>query len=312
MAGPASRPILCIDVGGTSTKLGLFTHRPPVQMLDTIASVGPVESFAEALCRSISRSLESNNLHTSSLLGLGVAVAGFLNDDRDRMIYNSNLPWLEGYPLRDRLTRQFHTRVAMEIDSNAAALAEQRYGVGSDSSRFLCIAVGTGLGVGMIVNGEPLRFAYGCMGDPGHVIVQRNGPACTCGGHGCAESFVSAPVLAEQYRAARGLDSQISLRDVINAAREGDEAATAVLNTAGTWLGVATASFANIFFPDLIAFAGGLAEAGDLVLASLRESFEISASVFARAQVTLTRAILGATATLTGAACTVAGCDDAR
>jgi glucokinase len=299
------RPILCVDIGGTSTKLGFFNQAPPVEIIRSIPSVGPAESFAQALCASIRGILKANALSESSIAGLGVAVAGFLDDDRGSMIYNPNLPWLEGYPLRTHLAREFPARVELEIDSNAAALAEHRFGIGRDSSRFLCIAVGTGLGVGMIVNGEPLRFSYGCMGDAGHVIVQRDGPPCPCGGRGCAEIFVSAPVLAEQYRTARGLTKQASLRDVITAAYDGNEIAIQVLETAGAWLGVASASFANTFFPDRIAYAGGLAEAGDFLMTSLRRSFDTSAAKFAREQVTLCRASLGANATITGAACAI-------
>jgi glucokinase len=301
----ASEPILCVDIGGTSTKIGLFKDAPPAEIIHSLPSVGPAESFSESLCHSIRQVLNANALSDDSIAGLGVAVAGFLDDNRGRMIYNSNLPWLEAYPLQAHLAREFHTRVELEIDSNAAALAEHRFGIGRDSSRFLCIAVGTGLGVGMIVNGEPLRFSYGCMGDAGHIIIQRDGPDCPCGGRGCAEMFVSAPVLAEQYRSARRLDTQTSLRDVITAADHGDEIAIQILETAGAWLGVATASFANTFFPDRIAFAGGLAEAGDFLMTSLRRAFQTSASKFAREQVTLCRASLGANATITGAACAI-------
>jgi glucokinase len=276
-----------------------------VSPIESVASVGPADSFVDSLSAAIADVLVAKSLEVRFLSGIGVAVAGFINPDRDRMIYNPNLPWLEDYPLRDRLAEQFHTQVGLEVDSNAAALAEQCFGIGADSSRFLCLAVGTGLGVGMIVNGEPLRFAYGCMGDAGHVVVQRNGPDCPCGGRGCAEILVSAPVLAEQYRRAHALKNQVSLRDVITAARDGDESAIRILETAGTWLGIATASFANTFFPDCIAFAGGLAEAGDFVMQSVQESFSSSASKFAREQVTLRRASLGANATITGAACAI-------
>ncbi|MBV8898293.1 MAG: ROK family protein [Acidobacteriaceae bacterium] len=299
--GQHTRPILCVDIGGTSTKIGLFEQSPPVEIIDSLPSSGPASSFMEALCTRIRAVLNTKSGHP--VFGLAVAVAGFLDENRDRMIYNPNLPWLENYPLRAHLAREFETRVELEVDSNAAAQAEQRFGSGQDSKRFLCIAVGTGLGVGMIIGGEPLRFSYGCLGDAGHVVIQRDGPLCPCGGRGCAEIFVSAPVLAEQYRAARRLDAPTSLRDVILAARHGDQAAIEVLDTAGGWLGVASASLANIFFPDRIAFAGGLAEAGDFVMTGLRRTFETSASQFARDQVTLCRATLGANATITGAAC---------
>jgi glucokinase len=287
--------ILCIDIGGTSTKAGIFRPSAELQFIGSIPSRGPADSFADALAKLIAEPAEGAD-------GLGVAIAGFLSENRDRMIYNSNLPWLENFPLRDFLARRFDGPVELEVDSNAAALAEYHQGSGMGSSRFLCLAAGTGLGVGMIIDGQPLRFSYGCMGDPGHVIVQPNGPLCTCGGHGCAEILISAPRLAEEYRATKALARECSLRDVIEAAREGDEAAIAVLEHAGEWLGIATASLANSFYPDRVAYAGGLAEAGELVMRSVERSFHYAAGTFTKNQVTLERAKLGAMSTLTGAA----------
>ena len=291
-------PVLCVDIGGTSTKLGTFERPDKLSYSESVPTTGPAGDFAEELARAIGRTIAA----TPAVAGIGIAVAGFLNEERDRMVYNSNLPWLENYPLREHIESATRLPVELEVDSNAAALAEYHLGVGRTSQRFLCAAIGTGFGVGMILNGEPLRFAYGCMGDPGHMIVQPNGPLCTCGGRGCAEILVSAPVLAEDFRARSGRQEQCTLRDVIHAARAGDEVAVSVLEHAGEWLGIATATLANTFFPDQIAFAGGLAEAGDFVLTAVRRSFEYSASHFARSRVVLSKASLGAMATLSGAA----------
>jgi glucokinase len=291
--------VLCVDIGGTSTKIGIFDGGQ-TRILESIATRGPADSYIDSLSETLKRAQESAD--SAHLVGIGVAIAGFLNEDRDRMIYNSNLPWLEGYPLRDRLANELNVCVQLEIDSNAAALAEHHLGVGRGSERFLCLAVGTGIGVGMIINGEPLRFAYGCLGDAGHIIVQANGPVCTCEGRGCAEILVSAPILAEKYRVKSGVQNSLSLRDVIEAARAGDKVASTIIEEAGEWLGIATASLANMFFPERIAIAGGLAEAGDLLMKSVERTFDYSASKFARDRVTLSRARLGAMATITGAA----------
>ena len=292
--------VLCVDIGGTSTKVGIFDCGGQARLLESIATRGPAESFVESLSETLKRARQS--VATADVLGIGIAIAGFLNQDGDRMIYNSNLPWLEGYPLRDRLASELDVCVRLEVDSNAAALAEHHLGVGRGSARFLCLTVGTGLGVGMIINGEPLRFAYGCLGDAGHIIVQANGPLCTCEGRGCAEIFVSAPVLAEKYRVKSGVQNSLSLRDVIEAARARDEIAITIIEDAGEWLGIATASLANMFFPEHIAIAGGLAEAGDLLPNSVKRTFDYSASKFARDHARLSRATLGAMATMTGAA----------
>ena len=299
---PPGAVVLCVDIGGTSTKLGVFQLPDRLRPLETIPSRGPAEDFGKSLSDAVLRIQQLVYHEQQSVAGVGVAVAGFLNDERDRMIYNSNLAWLEGYPLGNVLKTECSLPVELEVDSNAAALAEYHLGVGHPASRFLCLTIGTGLGVGMIVEGHPLRFAYGCLGDAGHIVVQPNGPLCSCGGRGCAEVLVSAPLLAEEFRVRMNYQHACSLRDVIEAANEGNATASVIIEHAGEWLGITTASLANIFYPDRIAFAGGLAEAGDLLLSSIRKSFAYSAGAFTKERVTLTRAALGSKATLNGAA----------
>jgi len=299
----AQTSILCADIGGTSTKAGVVDTRGELALLDSIPSRGPdARSFADALGQLIDSVREAAIREERQLTGVAVAIAGFLDPDRGRMVYNSNLPWLENFPLREHLANRFDMRVELEADSNAACMAEYCFGSGRGSRRFLCLTAGTGLGAGMAIDGLPLRFAYECLGDIGHIIVQPNGPLCTCGGRGCAEALISAPVLADHYRERGGASSRVSLRHVISAARDGDDIAVSILREAGEWLGIAAASMANIFFPDRIAIAGGLSAAGDLLLNPLKAAFESSASEFARSRATLCQAALGPMATLTGAA----------
>ncbi len=181
-------------------------------------------------------------------------------------------------------------------------MAEYRLGSGQGSNRFLCLTAGTGLGVGMTIDGSPLRFAYGCLGDIGHVIVEPRGPLCTCGGRGCAEILVSAPVLAERYKCRTNRQEETTLRTVIEQAEGGDPEAASILTRAGECLGIAIASMANIFFPDHIAIAGGLSAAGALVLEPAERAFRETACILARSSVTFTQAKLGSTATIIGAA----------
>ena len=296
--------ILCVDIGGTSTKAGVLSSEGEIKHVDSILSKPDVESFFENLAGLIART-------KASAAGdggweprqLGVAVAGFLDDAREYLVYNSNLAWLEGFPLRQRLQGRFPgVEIELEVDSNAATMAEFHFGSGQGSSRFLCVTAGTGLGVGMTIDGLPLRFAYGCLGDIGHTVVMRDGPVCTCGGRGCAEILVSANTLANEYARLSGSNCATSLRHVIERALGNDAAAMSVLETAGEWLGVAVASMANTFFPDHIAIAGGLSAAGEFVMRPAERVFRETACVLARSSVTFTRAKLGAMATLIGAA----------
>lgn len=298
---PGNDCVLGVDIGGTSTKAGIVDAAGALSSVDSIPTGPNPELFLSALCELIGRTLEAGRSAGAEMAGIGVAVAGFLDERRDHLVYNSNLAWLEGFSLRAPLARRFGLPVELEVDSNAAAVAEWRYGSGRGSRRFLCVTSGTGLGVGMVIDGEPLRFAYGCLGDIGHVIVERDGPLCTCGGHGCAEIMVSAPAVARRFQERAGIEGNVSLRDVIEAARGGHEAAIEMLAEAGEWLGIAAASLANTFFPDQIAIAGGLSEAGDLVMRAAERAFDKHAGTFTRGQTSLGRAALGSRATLVGA-----------
>jgi glucokinase len=284
--------VLCVDIGGTSTKAGLLDPTGRLSSLSSIETRPDGDRFASSLCGLIKRTLTAASVAPR---GIGIAVAGFLDSDRTCLAYNPNLPWLEHFPLKQRLTDEFAIPIELEIDSNAACIAEYRFGFNQTPARFLCITAGTGMGVGMTINGDLLRFSHGCMGDPGHIIVDSSGPLCSCGGRGCAEAIISAPALAERYRVA-------SLRDVITAAEAGKPAAIEILYDAGHALGIAAASLAHIFFPDQIAIAGGLSAAGNLLMEPLEESFQKVASHHARSQTKISRAFLGPNATLIGAA----------
>jgi glucokinase len=304
MSLPAELPVLCVDIGGTSTKVATVTRDGNVEFAESIPTRPDRSSYINALLDLIRRVRTSaKEKWQRDFNQLGVAIAGFLDEERNYFIYNSNIAWLEGFPLRTELEHALPgMAVEIEVDSNAAMMAEYLLGSGKRSKRFLSLTCGTGLGVGLAVNGVPVRYAYGCLGDIGHLIVLRDGPRCTCGGRGCAEIMVSAPAVAERYKQASGQSGDLSLRHVIELADGGDKLARAELEAAGGWLGIAIASLSNTFFPDHIAIAGGLSAAGPLVLDPAERVFRESACVLARSSVTFTRATLGSMATLIGAA----------
>jgi len=294
-----SSPVLCVDIGGTSTKAAILDIDGRLGAIKSIPTRPDTESFLETMVELIEITRADAGVEVKQM---GIAMAGFVDAARNSLVYNSNLMWLHGFPLRTRLEERFpEFAIELEVDSNASTMAEYHFGSGQGSRRFLCLTVGTGLGVGMTVDGVPLRFAYGCMGDIGHTVVLRDGPLCTCGGRGCAEALVSSTTIARDYQTQTHAAGDITLRDVIEAAHAGDAQATSLLAGAGEWLGVAAATLAHAFFPDHIAIAGGLSAAGDIVLAPAERVFRETASVFAREKATFCRASLGSTATLLGA-----------
>lgn len=290
-----ARFALGIDIGGTNTKVALVSQSGEVEGIETFLTG---RSDPAELVRKIEDAAERIR-KDNSIGGAVIAVAGFLNPARDRLSYNPNLEWLVGFPLRDTIANSLRTDAALEVDSNASCLGEYRFGAGRGSQRFLCLVSGTGLGAGMVIDGELLRFMGECIGDAGHVVVDADGPECPCGGRGCAEAFVSEPAIVARAQCGS------SLREVIQNARQGNARGSAELAAAGRALGIAMASLAQIFFPDCIAFAGGLAEAGDLVLPAAEESFRRTVNADARCHVRFLKAALGWRATVIGAAAPV-------
>jgi glucokinase len=283
---------LGVDIGATNTKVALVSDDGEVAEIETFPT-GREDTARLIACI---RDAAARCRGTASIRGAGAAVAGFINPERDRLSYNPNLEWLVGFPLRDAMADALGVTVQLEVDSNASCLSEYRYGAGRGSSRFLCLVGGTGLGGGMVIDGELVRFMGECIGDAGHVVVDANGPVCPCGGRGCAEVLVSEHTIVERAQSGG------TLREVMENARHGNIRAVAELAAAGRALGVAMASLSQIFFPDRIALAGGLAEAEDLVLPAAEASFRRTVNAEARASVAVVKATLGWRATVIGAA----------
>jgi glucokinase len=184
-----------------------------------------------------------------------------------------NTPALHAVDLKTPLENWFELPVVVNNDLTAHALAEYTYGSGRGARRFLCLAIGTGLGAGVIVDGEPLRFVGGCAGDTGHVILEPGGPPCSSGCRGCAEALCGVPGLERLAFQAYG--KAVPAHEVISAARLGDDPlAVSVMTRIGRYLGQALASLSVIYLPDRIALTGGTAEAGPLLLEAVRKRFE--------------------------------------
>ncbi len=285
---------IAIDIGGTATKIAAVGKDGVVQAPAVMATAldGRPVAFIERLTEHVRKSMAE----AGEVIGVGVSIAGFIDAEHSCLTYNPNLAELERFPLARGLKQLLKLPVIIEVDSNAACLAEHRFGGGRGVSRLLVVAIGTGLGCGMTIDGRLVRFAGECMGDMGHIIVEPGGPLCSAGCRGCAESLVSAPAL--ERRAGGGRSSQA----IIEAAREGDSKCVAALRDAGRYLGIAMASWSAMFLPQMILVAGGLSEAGELLLSPAIESFEQTAGAMYRQGVTVARSEMGWQAALLGAA----------
>ncbi|HEU0131353.1 MAG TPA: ROK family glucokinase [Mycobacteriales bacterium] len=230
---------------------------------------------------------------------VGVAAAGYVSADRTTMLFAPNLPWAD-VPVRDRVAEAVDLPVVVENDANAAAWAESRFGAGRGEPDLVCLTVGTGIGAGIVVDGELYRGRFGIAGEPGHLTVVPDGIPCGCGNAGCLEQYASGTALV-RYAKARGLDSDGPA--IADAARDGDERAVAAFAEVGEWLGRGLANVATVLDPGLFVVGGGVADAGALLLDPARASFARHLSGAAhRPHADVRPAALGNAAGLVGAA----------
>lgn len=167
------------------------------------------------------------------------------------------------------LSQRLGVSVVVDNDANLGALAEARWGAGRGSAALCYLKASTGIGAGLVLGGRIFRGSTGTAGEIGHVVVDEDGRVCRCGSRGCLEVRVGGPALVAQVlHSAPGISS---LAELIAAARNGDLASTRVLADAGATLGVALAAVLNLLNPDRVVLGGELGDAGELVLASLRE-----------------------------------------
>jgi len=276
---------IAVDIGGTSTKIALVDEFGAVERFTRVPTEPPLDQFMEALAEPIGLLASGDR----GVRGVGVAIAGFIDEAHSMMTYNPNIPWLEMQPLQADLQRRFRLPVRLEVDSNAAALGEYRFGSGTGAKRLLCLTIGTGIGGGFVAHGELLRITEQCIGDVGHVIVQPGGRLCTCGGYGCAEAVATAGAILEKAGVT-------TLKDVAD---------PALFREAGSYVGLLAASLGAIFFPDRIVIGGGVSSASSELMAGAREEFEKSAGSEVKKRARLIPTNLGARAPLIGAACSI-------
>lgn len=272
-----------VDVGGTKIAAGVLS--PDGMLLDSVQRETPAHDVGAIEAAIADAVAELGAKHDVG--AVGVAAAGYIDATRSVVLFAPNLAWRDE-PLRAALERLTGLPVLVENDANAAAWGEFRFGTARDVDDMLLLTVGTGLGGGVVIDGNLLRGAFGVAAELGHVRVVPGGIRCGCGNRGCWEQYASGMALEREARelarsgpmtAARlvelagGDPDAITGRQVTQAAEENDPAAVELLADLGRWLGEGVASMVAVLDPAVIAIGGGVATAGDLLLGPMREAF---------------------------------------
>ena len=270
-----------VDVGGTSVRAGVVDEFGTVH--DTASAPTPrsVAALEAALVGVIT---ELTGRHRVDAVGL--ALAGFITPDRRTVRFAPHLSWRDA-PVAERISTRIGMPVVLEHDANAAALAERHFGAAAGASTGVFLALGTGIGSALLLDGELFRGAFGVAPELGHLRVVPEGRPCACGKTGCWERYCSGTALATTAVELLARDPNRSpvlhrlLRDqgrvtgrlVAAAARDGDPVACAAMDELARWLGEGLALVADTFDPEVVVIGGGVSMSAPLFLDEAREHY---------------------------------------
>ena len=307
-----------VDVGGTKVAAGLVDEAGKIlaRTRQPTPSSSPAD-VEDVIASCVAELLAGDDVDPAWVEAVGVGAAGFISADRSTVLVAPNLSW-RAEPLRAGVSARVGLPVVVENDANAAAWAECRFGAGHGETHLVVVTVGTGIGGGIVLDGELYRGRYGIGAEFGHMRVSDSGRRCGCGQHGCWEQYCSGRALLHEAREivdvqraygkrllelGGGRAEGIEATEVTMAAREGDPAALDCFEEIGAWLGQGLADLAAVLDPGAFVIGGGVADAGELLLGPARRVFAARLSgTTARPHAEIRLAELGNDAGMVGAA----------
>ncbi len=265
-----------IDIGGTNTIIGLVSSEGIIieRRSFTTSDFADPRDFVEQAVQIIFEMLKKSKEHLS-LKGIGIGAPNG-NYYSGKIEFAPNLIWKGEIPLAKMFKDKLKVPVALTNDANAATLGEMMFGGAKNIKDFLFVTLGTGLGSGIVANGELIYGHDGFAGEIGHVIVIPNGRKCGCGRNGCLETYCSATGIVNTYLEIAGdaTDKSINSIRIFQLAKEGDKIAKQAFEKTGEILGLALANSVTYTSPSIIFLFGGLTHAGDLIFKPTIQSFE--------------------------------------
>lgn len=275
-----------VDLGGTNLRAAAITSSG--EILDKISGATNLDAGRDAVLQDIVDNIvRLRQRHGSSgFAGAGLGVAGFIRIREGIVVGSNNMPALEGVRVRDEIENRLGAKVILENDANAAALGEFICGAGRDVRDMVLLTLGTGIGSGIILDGNILHGAHEIGGELGHMIVDPQGEPCDCGQQGCLEACCSAKYLvraatrkirqdgvASSLRAALDDGRRLGAKEIQSAAEAGDELAAELWDRAARFLALGCVNVCRLFDPEQIVFTGGMARAGGALLDPVRAHF---------------------------------------
>lgn len=288
MSSDSQPYVIGVDLGGTniaigalsvdgSRQCGMTSEPTPVQS----GAMGVAEHIHSMIERTIAE-LGEQGVSRDAILGVGVGAPGPLDRAHGIVIVAPNLGW-RNFPLRDEISRRTRLPVTLDNDANCATLGEWWQGAARGGRHVIGLTIGTGIGGGLILDGQLFHGVSDVAGEIGHTTIDSTGRRCKCGNYGCLEAYASGTAIAERAREALEAGdpsivpslvdydlSRITAQTVYDAATRGDVVALEVVRETARFLGTGLSNLLNIFNPDVVVVAGGVTQAGDSLFEPLR------------------------------------------
>lgn len=281
--------VVGVDIGGTNLVVGAMpadgSRELGVHSLPTRALLGGeavVERIGEMIEKTIADVMRETGATRADFTGVGIGSPGPLDREQGIVIITPNLGWKD-FPLRRLVSERVQLPATLDNDANCATLGEWWRGAAKGARHVVGFTLGTGIGGGLILDGRLYHGASDVAGEVGHTTVEANGRRCGCGNYGCLEAYASGPAIAMRAREALGGGEPSLIPALVNgdlntltaaivyeAAERGDAIASDVVKDTARFLGIGVANMLNVFNPDVVVLAGGVAQAGDSLFVPLR------------------------------------------
>jgi glucokinase len=274
-----------VDIGGTKVLGGVVDSKGNI--LATHRAATPKSGGAELTATVIEVINILKQAH--NVAAVGISAAGFVSSNREVMLATPNIAGWNGVNLHDEISAAVNLPVVLENDANAAAWGEAVFGAGEGAKQVMILTIGTGLGGGLVVDGQLHRGAFGIAAEFGHMRVVPGGDQCGCGARGCFEQYASGSALVKHAKKLIDEDKvagagMLALADgriedligahITSAAQAGDKLAIRAFEITGEWLGAGIATLSVVLDPEVVVIGGGVVEAGELLMAPTRAAIE--------------------------------------
>lgn len=304
-----------VDLGGTNTKIGILNREGDIlksRIIKTLSAEG-VDNTLERIWKTIQELAQELNINIKNIKGIGLGIPGPVLE-QSIVAFFANFPWERNINIKEKLEKLTGIETKLDNDANIIALGEAKYGAAKGSKSSVTVALGTGIGGGIYINGKLVSGAKGAGGEVGHMKIVKDGKLCGCGQRGCFEAYVSATGLIREavsrltvnkqnllYKMIDGDLMKLEAKDIFDAAREGDVFSLDLVDYEAEYLALGIANILNIINPEVVVLGGGVALAGDILLNPMKEKMVKYALPVTLEELKIVQGILGNEAGIKGA-----------